>query len=304
MVYNHYYPSNISVVDGLYGSRFSSVFHLLPFAREESQFVRSVGRSSHHFNGFIYDARESLAAVDCDRYLFIADDVFLNPAVSEENLSDLFGLSRSDDSFLHQFDPFTNLESYWAHAAGALQFTLNSEPLDLRHVLPDFEAAKRRLTSHDAYSDSVPEAAMNRSSKHRALRRLSKAIDDVEATLWGLAGVPGPSRRQPKTNRLSYPLAYGYSDIAVVAKKNFLEFAEYCGAFAAANLFVEIALPTALALASETIRTQSGSPLEGRPLWGTGTNILDRFDKSMARLLEEFPEDWLFVHPVKLSGWE
>ena len=56
--------------------------------------------------------------------------------------------------------------------------------------------------------------------------------------------------------KLEYPLVGSYSDFFITTADIMPKFCQYCGAFAATNLFVEIAIPTALVLAAPKIKTE------------------------------------------------
>ena len=100
-------------------------------------------------------------------------------------------------------------------------------------------------------------------------------------------------------------MARSYSDIVIVSKYTIKKFCQYCGIFAASHLFVEVALPTSLFLASKNIVCDKELTMKGLPLWG-GDNIekyFKKYEKNLNKLLDDFPEDKLYLHPVKLSKW-
>lgn len=303
VVYNHYFPSNIQRIEKLYKEKFTQILHLLPFADRTNHAEVSVGRSSHHFQGYIYDSLDSLLATGCDRFLFIADDLLLNPGVTESTVDQFFGLENEQDSFLHQFESLETLDSYWSHSAKALAFAQSTAGLSLGHALPERVEAERVLRGHGVFSAKVPRKALYKTRTHELYQKVQAIAGRADQRIRRVLGIPPVEADLLVGRRLAYPLAYGYSDICVVSRKNLVSFADYCGAFAAAGLFVEIALPTALALSSKVIRTQRDSPLSGGPLWGRDVIALDKYDKRLSALVQDFPRDWLFVHPVKLSEW-
>ena len=303
VMYNHHFPKNVAVLDSIYGDRFSRILHLMPLSSSEDTHLRSVARSSHHFQGYFFDAREALVKADCDRYLFIADDVFLNPNVDEENLEECFGLDSPNDSFIHLLDSFENLQSYWSHASKALGFRLATPALNLSHALPSKDAARKKLEAHAVFSEVIPRAALYASRRHLLHNFLSTLAGHIDSWIQDLLKIPRRTAPGSFSNKLSYPLAYGYSDIFIISGGNLTNFIDACGAFAAAGLFVEVALPTALAITSQRIATQENSPMKGELLWGSDKQKLDRFDWDLAKLATEFPDNLLFVHPVKLSSW-
>ncbi len=83
------------------------------------------------------------------------------------------------------------------------------------------------------------------------------------------------------------------------------KFCQYCGAFAATNLFVEIAIPTALVLAAPKIKTEKDTILKGTPFWGDEIEKeCQKYNYELTELLSKFPSGQLYHHPVKLSKWK
>jgi hypothetical protein len=111
--------------------------------------------------------------------------------------------------------------------------------------------------------------------------------------------------RKNKPYYLSYPLIGSYSDIFIISANSIKEFCRYCGIFAATDLFVELALPTALVLSSDEIVTEKDLDLQGKPLW-TNENYqeLEKYGYSLSKLLSDFPPKYIYLHPIKLSKWK
>src|SRR5690606_17395419 len=105
---------------------------------------------------------------------------------------------------------------------------------------------------------------------------------------------------------LPYPVAGSYSDILVISKNSIRDFCRYCGIMAAAGLFVEIAVPTSLLLASKKIQLGKDLKLQGKALWTAGetTAVEEEHNRSLQHLTNHFPAGHLFLHPVKLSKWK
>ncbi len=75
--------------------------------------------------------------------------------------------------------------------------------------------------------------------------------------------------------------------------------------FSATNLFVEIALPTSLVLSAKEIVSEKDLKLQGKALWWeTKDQELDKYDHSLKQLLDQFPINYLYLHPIKLSKWK
>ena len=118
--------------------------------------------------------------------------------------------------------------------------------------------------------------------------------------------------------KVPYPLAAGYSDFLIVPRSAIQEFSRLCGVFAAMNLFVEIAAPTALALSCEHISTEmiKGEnwvfgrrdprfARRGLELWSEDDikALGNKHGWNEQSLLQSMGADTLYVHPVKLSRW-
>lgn len=103
---------------------------------------------------------------------------------------------------------------------------------------------------------------------------------------------------------LSYPIVGSYSDVFVVSSESIKLFCHYCGVFAATKLFVEVALPTSLVLSAKEIVTENNLKFQGKALWTKEQyKELDKYDSSLKKLLGEFPSNYLYLHPIKLSKW-
>lgn len=96
-----------------------------------------------------------------------------------------------------------------------------------------------------------------------------------------------------------------YRDILHVTNKTIPKLAQYCGVFAAKNLFVEIAVPTSLILSSNNIKFDKDIKLHQGALWGKEVDSFNSIYKlELDILLKDYPSNKLFFHPVKLSKWK
>ena len=83
------------------------------------------------------------------------------------------------------------------------------------------------------------------------------------------------------------------------------QFVNYCGAFAASDMFVELAIPTSLIMCSDTI-VIGKDLLLSKSLHSSKDDfsILDKYHFSYDALEQNFPKNHLFLHPIKLSKWK
>ena len=84
------------------------------------------------------------------------------------------------------------------------------------------------------------------------------------------------------------------------------QFCQLCGAFAATNLFIEVAVPTSLILTCTKLVTQSSnSKYKEMYLWNNDiSDFGNEYNYNYQKLINEFPKNTLFVHPIKLSKWK
>lgn len=94
IIFNHRYDKNISKLRRIYGERFSDIKFLMPFYDGDDADVIPVYESSYQFQGFLVQAYEKLKNISCTHYLFIADDLIINPKFTENNFADSIGGSK------------------------------------------------------------------------------------------------------------------------------------------------------------------------------------------------------------------
>jgi len=103
-----------------------------------------------------------------------------------------------------------------------------------------------------------------------------------------------------------YPFCKGGSDIFCIGRENLKNFCHFCGIFAASDLFVEIALPTALIMSTKGKLIQEKKiKYRGGYIWGKEN--VDQFSNdygyNINDLIERFPPKKLFLHPIKITKW-
>jgi len=246
--------------------------------------------------------------------VIIGDDVFLNPKINEHNYKENFGLTEKHD-FINSFIALDNLKNYWFGAKAAYQWDVNTNGLEIEQFFPDRNLVKEKINSYGLIADKIPLAAVYAVNPKymKGFRHLLIFAEIVRPKLQAFASsLKGKNTLSRKIQmflkkhfkaRLDYPLVGGYSDIFVLSKHSFDDFIFYAGLFSASNLFVEIAIPTALIMASESIATEADLELKGRAFWGDEIEELSHFNYSLRKLVDDFPSSYLFVHPIKLSKW-
>lgn len=314
VLFNHSFAQNLPKLRALYAERFSHIRYLIPFSHHcEDPEVISVYGNSRYFQGFVAQALESLLAVPVDYYLFIADDLLLNPRVTSNNLLEVLGMSRDNDAYLSGFIDLTVQTDNWPRCYEALAWTPNPPGLEVGQFAREFavlsDASPHSQTNRRVRLRGVipfppgvkrtpfpPESQRTGTTFQVNLRSLAR---DLKTTLRRLPYVlPGKRRLRPS-------LVGGYSDIFVIRRDALPASAHLFGILASSNLFVELAIPTGLAVCAKRIATEAGATLRGRALWSTADlELLAPYGRDLRRLMDNFPEGYLFLHPIKLSEWE
>ena len=290
VVFNHRFEGNLPRLRALYRGRFSTVRFLVPFYRGEDRDVVPVFESSATFQGYFAQAQRHLAAEGISHYVFVADDLLLNPAVNETNLH-LHLRLWPGGGYTKYLEPFSSMTSRWMHFNRTLRALKFDEFVNARAELPPRAEAAARLAAHGLTVRPLGWRNLETAPgpwRHRAKEWLT--------ALWLLR----PRREE------DYPLLMGYADLLVVPAPAMPEFCHLCGVFAAMGVFVECAAITALALAAEHLSLEHDLETRGLELWSDADRhtFWEHYGGRLPNLLEHFPEHTLYVHPVKLPHWQ
>ncbi|SHN09787.1 hypothetical protein [Polaribacter sp. KT 15] len=293
IIYNHQYNKNIEVLDKLYGDRFSNIFHLVPFYKGTKENVISVYENSYYFQGYVSQGLSSFFKDEYVHYFFIGDDLLLNPKINESNYTENLKLDK-DTSFIPGFMSLHKLDFLWPHTKDALNYNLSIDGIEAKSMLPNYEEAILLFKKFNLEIDSLKfEQLFNRP----LLRYNFKALKRFIAYHY--------KKRLNKEYNLSYPIVGSYSDIFVVSSNTIKDFCLYSGVFSATNMFVELAIPTAMVLSAKKIVTEKDLDLQGIALWSMEDyKILDKYNYNLNGLQNDFPEKYLYIHPIKLSKWK
>jgi hypothetical protein len=289
VLYNHKYDRNIPKVEAIYRDRFPDLFHLVPFYSGAQPNVIPVYENSMFFQGYIAQGARSFVRPEFAHYIFAADDMVLNPAISAASYRAIFKLD-AGASFLPLLESLPASAKYWPNYRNAVLFDPFSKyGVEVRDELPSAPQAARLLARHGVVNGEFSFIQVYGRARVRVLGRY--LVDRLA--------------RRGSLRRTRYPLARSYADLAIVSAACIREFCHYCGVFAATDLFVELAIPTALAFAAESIVMEKDLALRGKALWSAAeqSEELDRYGKQLGELIRGFPPDCLYIHPVKLSTW-
>jgi hypothetical protein len=298
IIYNHQYNKNITILEKIYGSRFRNIFHLVPFYNGEQSNVIPVYDTSYNFEGYVAQGFKSYHRPEFDHYFFIADDMIIHPSINDQNYSSHLRLNK-ESCFIPRLSSIDEANVYWPWNHHAVSYNRSRPGTEAVNQLPTFETATALVEGFGVQNRSIPFEHLWKKPEGlrlwlRACRRDSKNV---------LRFIK--NRILPKKYHLTYPLVRSYSDIFVVSRNNIKQFCHYCGVFAATNLFVELAIPTAMVFSAKAIVTENDIAFRGKALWTKeDLSILDKYDFKLNELLNNFPNDHLYLHPIKLSKWK
>lgn len=327
VILNHPFPSILPALRRLFRGRFSKLLFLMPYERTEDDDVVSVYRGSYCHTGYVADAYWKLKNVECDHFLFIHDDVFLNPRINEDNFYEFFPLG-VNDGFIPVIvkDP-PSLISDWIWFFGHISrmlfpksifFGTGVESANLAKYLPSAESISQKI-SRQGYTacskikmDIAP--ANDVCDYYQAIRLLlhgfAKPLAHADATdalqekceniIRGIVDAYNLSEKMDGTQisddghaeiDLPFPLLITgtYTDFYILPKSGLEDFAHYIGITSSANLHAEVMTPTILCAVCDNMFTA------------------EKFGLDFSGFVETFPlirfrdKKFISIHPFKMS---
>jgi hypothetical protein len=202
-----------------------------------------------------------------------------------------------ETSFLPGFKNLHEIKYPWPRIIEAYRYRLVRDGLEINDELPPYEKAIEAFKKQGLeikpmrYNQIYPKSTIY---KWYQVKQLTRYINH-----W-----LGSIRNRNKLYHLSYPLVGSYSDIFVISGRTIKKFSHYCGLFAVTNLFVELAIPTAMVLTGEHIVTEEKLKFKGMTLWSKEDfKTLEKYNNKLDKLINNFPTGILYLHPIKLSKW-
>ena len=308
VLFNHRFDRNLPLLDKMYKGRFSNVRYIVPFYDGNRKDVISVYGRSIFFETYIAQAYSVLKTEGYDYYYIIADDMVINPKINENNILEFFNIDEGE-SWIPHLRTIKEQPYFWIGTLAAYTYKPVQKYVEVNGELPSVEEAIKRFESHGLNNPMD----LNRSDVFKEFTLdIGSMANKVRMALRVFSRLRHPFKR---TANLNYPLAASYSDTLLVSAQTMGRFAHYCGVFGATSLFVEVAIPTALILASETkIKTEKDGLKKGRSYWCSADNVfcedpaytwdnLEKEFKNLDDIMMRFPEDAIYLHPIKLSKW-
>ena len=285
----------------MYSSRFRNIRFLVPFYDGGREDVIPVYESSHYFQSYFAQAFHRFYDASFTHYIFIGDDCILNPAINENNLEETIGLLPGAD-FIPGINTFgKEWDHGWWHTFKGIDFFQNRKGAEIARELPTRAEAVARFEAHGHQVTPLSKAAIFGKNTPPGKKAWQYWLFKQYHFLF-----KWKKFRKGARIELPYPVAGSYSDILVITQQTIRPFCRYCGIMAAAGLFVEIAIPTALLLSAQKIQEEKDLRLKGKALWTPAeiSAIEKEHHQSLQHLTLHFPPGHLFLHPVKLSKWK
>lgn len=293
IIYNHRYDANIGKLEKIYAGRFEYIMHIVPFYTGTKENVIPVYECSFRFEGYIAQAFQRFQG-DYEQYLFIADDMILNPAINQENYRDYFNVKR-DEAFITWTKPIAGLDG-WGFGRRFMDplpvlewYNGTNWKNEIMSAEQAFEVAEKK-GFHKADFTIPLKIVWNNRSNVRLYPRLFVLFFKI--LLLGAQQSP-------------YPIWGGYSDVMIVPGDKMQEVAHMLGVFAGMNLYVEIAIPTAVNLLCEKVKEQTDLKGKIKLIWNVEEkkNIVKQYDGQYDTLIKEWDPECVLIHPIKLSQW-
>jgi hypothetical protein len=289
-VFNHKFDKNLDKLDAIYRERFPDIRYLVPFYEGSRPDVIPVHESSAQFQGYFAHAAHAYVDPAVSHYVFIADDLLLNPEIDAGNLLERFGVGEGE-ACIENLNPLNNNSFEWPYLIGALFAWEHERFVMYRQELPTFEEATARFAKH--------------------------GVTFADLTWRNLRGDHGWTRypgwrpalklmvRHKGRVPLPYPMAMTYADLVIVPRESIHRFVHLCGVFAAMRLWVEIAIPTALALSCDRIVQLVHQNQPRKQIWAPAEveELERKADRQVGRAFDGVRRENLYIHPVKLSRW-
>ena len=300
IVFNHRYDKNIPILETLYAERFSSIWFLVPFYDGSHPRVIPVYESSNYFQSFFAQGYHRFRDEANSHYIFLGDDCILHPSVNESNILESTGLLPETD-FIPGIIEFHKLgKDSWWHAFKGVDFFNNRKGAEIRNELPSRDEAIALFNTHGIETKPLKRSQLFGHPDKLSRKGLAQWLNGYYHF-----NIRWKAYKKKNLLELPYPVAGAYSDILIIQSATIEKFCRYCGVMAAAGLFVEIAVPTALLLSSRKIMQEPAMARKGLALWTPAeiTSVETRYGRSLRKLLDQFPPQQLYYHPVKLSRW-
>lgn len=303
IIYNHRYDKNIAKLNAIYKGKFTHIFHVVPFYDGQDENVIPIYENSYHFSGYVAQAYTFIKKMGFTHYYFVADDMIINPKINENNVHEVLGL-KEDTSYLPYFTELYNIDFFWPRMIEAMSYNYKDRKTgaEITNILPSYKEAKKKFEQFN-FTNSFgvkKKTVFKYVFRHKFFKAMKQLSLRSDLFLFG-----NFIKNFFKKDNLPYPQIGGYCDTFLIPAEVMPRFSQLCGAFAATDLFVEVAIPTAIVLTANKIATDTDLPMKGEIYWRKEIPIFEAsYQSNLQKLLDEYPETTSFIHPVKLSRWK
>ncbi|MDR3245025.1 MAG: hypothetical protein LBT50_01170 [Prevotellaceae bacterium] len=296
VIYNHQYDKNIPKIEQLYKGKFSHLYHVVPFYEGAQENVLAVYESSFRFQSYIAQAYQQIVRMGQYTHYFItSDDALMNPNISENTLFSFLNIDEQT-SYIKDFRDIRQ-KLPWSQVYVPLLYKIKQKGVEVSDILPSKQQAEIKFIEHGL---AIPyKVKYSRLLFYPLWYFYHKWARNVVVSSKMLLKFTFRNRK------IKYPLVWGGADYALIPASVMPKFCTYCGTFAATGLFVEYAVPTALVLSADKIVTDE--IIGKHSIFNDNAKITEiekQFGFNLGELIENFPENVPFIHPVKLSKWK
>lgn len=312
VLFNHNYEKNIDIIKKIYKDQFPLLRIIMPFYYGNDPEIISVYGNSFTFQTYIAQAREKLQELECDDILIIGDDLLLNPEINSHNIHDKLNIPNGA-FYIDKIENVSNCD-YYRPILEATKFSPHPAGLDTsaNRILPSYSEALQILaqkgftiqTKLSKWNPFYPEF------KKPFFNNLYSNYKCFKGRIWHLLKV---IQYRLKPVNMPYPYVFGYSDIIMIPKDRLIDFSRYLEVFATWNMFVEMAIPTAMLLQPDSVISYAENhsyktgnvwypqnPVHYTTISGIINSIIQN-SHTIDDLSNCFPSEYLYLHPVKLS---
>lgn len=295
IIYNHRYDNNIEILEQIYKNRFAAIYHLVPFYDGKNHNVIPVYESSYQFQGYVAQGMKYFYSDNYTQYLFIGDDLLLNPDINQNNLLNILGISNTD-SYIPETCPLGK----------CLLWNYKVRHFDAFRAFHEYTGTnyKNEIMARNEAFEKIAKLNYIEDDFKLEYKQLFNGIMNKTELLEFIIQHPKHLLKLFRGIEMPYPFFGGYSDLFVLHRDDLVKTAKVFGIFAAINLFAEIAIPTAMELNCKNLKKQnekSGSKI----LWEEAEKkqLELEYSNSLTKLFNNWPANCNYIHPVKLSRW-
>lgn len=315
VLFNHNYEKNISIIKSIYKPRFPKLRILMPFYYGNDEEVIGVFGNSFTFHSYIAQARKELVKMKCDDFLIIGDDLLLNPELNSDNFHDKmdipvesFYIDKIENVSECQFNrPILEASKFFPYSTPGLDPSVN------KHI-PSYDDAFRILSEKGLITSTKLSkwAPFYPLFKKNFFKNFYANYKIFKARCWHFLKV---LKYRLCPVYMPYPYVFGYSDIILIPANRMDELCRYLEVFATWNMFVEMAVPTAIMLLPNTkihfanqCRYKTGNvwypqdPYHFKKINDIIYELINISD-NYTDLAIHYPKEYLYLHPVKLSNF-